>query len=200
MNSIVSFILGVVSIIAFGPQLKAQFHRPVNSLQINIPDIKINNNIFEIPVILKNKGDFDEVITDVSLYFVEKDAFNNFENNMLIAESDDVFLIEKKTNQVKILGTKLDMQSENIRVLKEIIKNKKLSLELAFTLAAKENHHITQKIDLGILDLNDMADAFTVYFNSANIEIDFKKSKPLIVVADFPRETKYDCARIYERK
>lgn len=140
LHYVLTIISLIVAIFAAVPQIKTMFHVRTHNLGIAIPDLKVNEKKFVIPMIFKNDGDYDEILTRISLDFFDGD-FHVFQ----LAETEDIFLFQKKTNYTKIFETKIDFQDKDKFIYEYCLGNKTMSLELVFEFASQDNKHVTIK-------------------------------------------------------
>lgn len=192
---ILTIVIGVISLFASIPQVKACLHKPVHNMEISIPDFNVNDNVFVIPIIFKNEGDFDEIITSISL-----DFFNDDYHVLTLAETEDIFLFQKKSNYTKIFETEIDFQNEDKFMYEYLLSNKILSLELIFNFATQENKHVSNRIKLGDVYINETLTHFDMKISIPYREIDFSNGKETIILENFPRSTEYDNFNLLERK
>lgn len=195
----ISFILTIfatiVSVFAAMPQVKAYFHKPVHNMEISIPDLRVNDNVFVVPIIFKNEGDFDEIITSISL-----DFFNDDYHVLTLAETEDIFLFQKESNYTKIFETEIDFTNEDKFMYEYLLGNKIFSLELIFNFATQENKHVTNRIKLGDVFINETLTNFEMRIAIPYKKIDFSNAKETIILGGFPRSTEYDIFKLLERK
>lgn len=97
----VSLIGIIVAIFASIPQIKEIFYKPCHALELVVPDIIVNDTTFVVPIIFNNKGDYDEFITSISLYYVEMREYG--ENNIKIAETKNIYFLSKKVFRKRFL-------------------------------------------------------------------------------------------------
>lgn len=195
LSFILTIFATIVSVFAALPQVKACFHKPVHNMEISIPDFNVNDNIFVIPIIFKNEGDFDEIITSISL-----DFFNDDYHILTLAETEDIFLFQKKSNYTKIFETEVDFQNEDKFLYEYLLGNKIFSLELVFNFSTQENKHVTNRIKLGDIYINETLSHFDMKISIPYREIDFSKEKETIILENLPRTTEYDNFKLLERK
>lgn len=195
LNFIFSTFATIASIVLIFLQIKPHFHKPVHNMEISIPDFNVNDNVFVIPMIFKNKGDFDEILTDISLAF-----FNDDYHVLTLSETEDVFLFQEKSNYTKIFETEIDFQNKDKFMYEYLLGNKILSLELIFNFATKENKHVTNRIKLGNIYINETLTNFEMSISIPYKKIDFSNTKEKIILGNFPRTTEYDYFKLIERK
>lgn len=155
----------------------------------------MNGNVFVIPMIFKNKGDFDEILTSISL-----DFFNDNYHVLTLSETEDIFLFQEKLNYTKIFETEIDFQNKDKHMYEYLLDNKTLSLELIFNFATQGNKHVTNRIKLGDIYINETLTNFEMSISSSYKRIDFSNAKETIILGNFPRTTEYDSFKLLERK
>ena len=195
LNFILAIFATVMSIILASLQIKTYFHKPVHNMEISIPDFNVNDNVFEIPIIIKNEGDFDEIITSISL-----DFFNDDYHVLTLAETEDIFLFQKKSNYTKIFEIEVDFQNEDKFMYGYLLGNKVFSLELIFNFATQENKHVTNRIKLGDIYINETLTNFEMSISLPYKKVDFSNAKETLILGNFPRTTEYDSFKLIERK
>ena len=195
LHYVLTIISLIVAIFAAVPQIKTMFHVRTHNLGIAIPDLKVNEKKFVIPMIFKNDGDYDEILTRISLDFFDGD-FHVFQ----LAETEDIFLFQKKTNYTKIFETKIDFQDKDKFIYEYCLGNKTMSLELVFEFASQDNKHVTTRVKLGDVFINDDITKFDMRISIPFKEVDFSKAKEKIVIENYPRTIEYDAFKLVERK
>lgn len=101
VGCILSIIITVFSLYSIIKPLR-------HNVSIAVPKVDINEDNIQFALVCDNKGDYDEIVTDVSLYFVENYQSNNM-NNVHIAQSNELILLPKKSIVKNILVGKLDL-------------------------------------------------------------------------------------------
>lgn len=192
---ILSIVAGTIASLAYLPQISAYFHTPEHNLGISIPDMKVKEKTFVIPMIFKNNGDFDEILTSISL-----DFFDDNQHILQLAETEDVFLFQKKSNYTKIFETELNFDNKDKIIYEYSLGNKKLSLELVFEFATQDNKHVTTRIKLGDAFINKTANNFDMRISIPYKEIDFSNNKEKLIIGNYPRPIEYDAFKLIERK
>ena len=195
LQFIISVVAAIIASLSYIPQIKAFFHKPLHNMEITIPDIKANENALTIPMIFKNNGDFDEILTNISLDFFDGDS-----HVLQLAETEDVFLFQKQSNYTKIFETEIDFQEKDKSVYEYILGGKTLSLELIYNFSAQENKHVLTRIKLGEVFVNDDLTNFDMRILIPSKKIDYSNAKEELVIENFPRSVEYDCPRLLERK
>lgn len=195
IHIITTIVATILSIIGAFPHLKSLFHKNVHNMEITIPDIKANENVLTIPMIFKNNGDFDEILTNISLDFFDGDS-----QVLQLAETEDVFLFQKQSNYTKIFETEIDFQEKDKSVYGYILGGKTLSLELIYNFSAQENKHVLTHIKLGEVFINDDLTNFDMRILIPSKKIDYSNAKEEFVIENFPRSVEYDCPKLLERK
>ena len=196
---ILQFIISVVAVtiasLSYIPQIKAYYHKPIHNIEITIPDFKVNENNFVIPMIFKNEGDYDEILTSISL-----DFFNGDSHVLQLAETDDIFLFQKKSNYTKIFETKIDFKDKDKFLYEYFLSNKLVSLELIFEFTVQENKHVTTRIKLGDVLINEDLRKFDMQISVPSKEVDFSNAKEIKIIENYPRTTDFDSFDLVERK
>ena len=78
--------------------------------------------------------------------------------------------------------------------------NKIFSLELVFNFSTQENKHVTNRIKLGDIYINETLSHFDMKISIPYREIDFSKEKETIILENLPRTTEYNNFKLLERK
>lgn len=193
----ISLIGIIVAIFASIPQIKEIFYKPCHELELIVSDIKVNNTTFVIPIIFNNKGDYDEIITSISLYYVEMADYG--ENNNQIAETENIYFLPSKNIQKKIFDITLDNESQTIRSLQAKISRNIVSLEVSFDVLTENTKHITQKLKIGDIRFGEDKMHFDMITQPNSINIDFTSASCKKTIQSFPRTTEYDPFPFIER-
>lgn len=188
-------VTGIIASLACIPQIDAFFHTPEHNLEISVPDVKVNEKSFVIPMIFKNEGDFDEILTTISLDFFDGDY-----HVLQLSETEDIFLFQKKSNYTKIFETEIDFEKKDKTIYEYFLGNKTLSVELVFEFATQDNKHVTTRIKLGDVSINEAATEFDMRIAIPYKEIDFSDAKEKIIIENYPRTNEYDAFKLLERK
>lgn len=195
IHYILTLISLILAIFAAVPQIVTLCHKRIHNLEIAIPDLKVNENYFVIPVVFKNNGDYDEILTSISL-----DFFNGESHVLELAETDNIFLFQKKSDYTKIFETRIDFQDKDMLFSEYLLGNKTLSLELVFEFVSQENKHVTTRIKLGDVFINEDLTKFDMQISVPSKEVDFSYAKEKIIIENYPRTTEYDSFKLVERK
>ncbi len=193
----ISLIGIIVAIFASVPQIKESFYKPCHELELIVLDIKINNTTFGIPVIFNNKGDYDEIITSISLWYVEMVDYG--ENNIKIAETENIYFLPRKNIQKKIFDITLDDENQIIKNLQYKISNNIVSFEVIFEVLTENTEHITQKLKIGNIRFEGDKMHFDMITQPDSINIDFTSASYKKTIQSFPRTTEYDPFPFIER-
>lgn len=185
----------VLAIFAAVPQIVTLCHKRIHNLEIVIPELKVNEKWFVIPMIFKNSGDYDEILTNISLDFFKGDF-----HILQLAETEDIFLIQKETNYTKVFETEIDFQDKDKFLYEYMLGNKTLSLELVFEFASEDNKHVTTCIKLGDVFINEDITKFDMQISIPFKEIDFSNAKEKVMIENYPRTMEYDAFKLVERK
>lgn len=193
----VSLIGIIVAIFASIPQIKEIFYKPCHALELVVPDIIVNDTTFVVPIIFNNKGDYDEFITSISLYYVEMREYG--ENNIKIAETKNIYFLPEKSVQKKMFEITLDRESETIKKLQNMISSSIVSLEVAFEVSTENIKHITQKLKIGDIQFKEDKMHFDMITQPNFINVNFASARYKKTSQSFPRTTEYDPFPFIER-
>ena len=195
LHFILTLISLLLAIFAAVPQLISLCHIRRHNLEISIPDLKVNEKYFIIPMIFKNNGDYGEILTSISL-----DFFNGESHVLQLAETDNIFLFQKKSDYKKIFETRIDFQEKDMHFYEYLLGNKMLSLELVFEFAYEENKHVTTRIKLGDVSINEDITKFDMQISIPFKEINLSNAKEKVIIENYPRTIEYDAFKLVERK
>lgn len=195
IHYILTLVSLVLAIFAAVPQIVTLCHKRIHNLEIVIPELKVNEKWFVIPMIFKNSGDYDEILTNISLDFFKGDF-----HILQLAETEDIFLIQKETNYTKVFETEIDFQDKDKFLYEYMLGNKTLSLELVFEFDSEDNKHVTTRIKLGDVFINEDITKFDMQISIPFKEIDFSNAKEKVMIENYPRTMEYDAFKLVERK
>lgn len=169
-----------------------------HELSIQIPKSTINNSTIQFAMAFYNTGDYNEIITDISCYFVENFNLSGKENNIEIAKFDSMILIDSKKSIKEIIEGKIDLNRKPFDIL--LKTNTQYTIVLGFRIVSEEGRLITEKLPIGSILLTQ--DSATGSY-TGNLElvseyktVDFRHSKPVLTITNFPRTTEYDIFKL----
>ena len=192
---VLAVVAGLIASLAYLPQVKAFFHKPIHNFEIAIPDVKVNEKTFVIPMVFKNYGDYDEILSSITLGLFDGDSCLG-----ILSETDDIYIFQKKENSAKIFETEIDFQNRTRIGFVDLLENKTLSLELIFEFITDENKHVSKHLKIGDISINEDITQFNMILKTISGIIDFSESKETIIIENYPRTTEYDPFVIKERK
>lgn len=192
---VLAAVASIIATLAYLPQVKLFFHKPVHDFQISIPDVKVNEKTFIIPIVFRNYGDYDEILSSISL-----GLFDGKYCTVIISETDDIYLFQRKENSAKIFETEIDFQNSRGIDFEYLLGNKTLSLELIFNFVTDENRHVAKRMKLGNISINEDITQFNMILKTVSEKIDFSGSKETVIIENYPRMVDYDSFNFKERK
>lgn len=192
---LLALIASIIATLAYLPQVKLFFHKPVHDFEISIPDVKVNEKTFIIPMVFRNYGDFDEILSNISL-----GLFDGEYCSAILSETDDIYLFQRKETSAKIFESEIDFQNSRGIDFEYLLENKTLSLELIFNFVTDENKHVTRRMKLGNVSINEDITQFNMILKTVSEKIDFSGSKETFIIQNYPRMIDYDPFMIKERK
>ena len=155
--------------------------------------VDINEDNIQFALVCDNKGDYDEIVTDVSLYFVENYQSNNM-NNVHIAQSNELILLPKKSTVKNVLVGKLDLNRMPFDIL--LVNDKTYTIVLNISLVKNDNKIVTNELPVGMIKvLKNSNNGFIsgdIQFIAQYRKVDFNKSKSVLTITSFPRTIEYD--------
>ena len=187
------FIGCILSIIIAVFNLYSKIKPSQHNVIIAVPKVDINEDNIQFALVCDNKGDYDEIVTDVSLYFVENYQSNNM-NNAHIAQSNELILLPKKGTVKNILVGKLDLNRIPFNIL--LVNDKTYTIVLNISLVKNDNKIVTNELLIGMIKMlknsnNDFVSG-DIQFITQYKKVDFSKSKPVLTITSFPRTIEYD--------
>lgn len=187
------FIGCILSIIIAVFNLYSKIKPSQHNVIIAVPKVDINEDNIQFALVCDNKGDYDEIVTDVSLYFVENYQSNNM-NNVHIAQSNELILLPKKSTVKNILVGKLDLNRIPFNIL--LVNDKTYTIVLNISLVKNDNKIVTNELLIGMIKMlknsnNDFVSG-DIQFITQYKKVDFSKSKPVLTITSFPRTIEYD--------
>jgi len=187
------FIGCILSIIIAVFNLYSKIKPSQHNVIIAVPKVDINEDNIQFALVCDNKGDYDEIVTDVSLYFVENYQSNNM-NNVHIAQSNELILLPKKSTVKNILVGKLDLNRIPFNIL--LVNDKTYTIVLNTSLVKNDNKIVTNELLIGMIKMlknsnNDFVSG-DIQFITQYKKVDFSKSKPVLTITSFPRTIEYD--------
>ena len=187
------FIGCILSIIIAVFNLYSKIKPSQHNVIIAVPKVDINEDSIQFALVCDNKGDYDEIVTDVSLYFVENYQSNNM-NNVHIAQSNELILLPKKSTVKNILVGKLDLNRIPFNIL--LVNDKTYTIVLNISLVKNDNKIVTNELLIGMIKMlknsnNDFVSG-DIQFITQYKKVDFSKSKPVLTITSFPRTIEYD--------
>ena len=187
------FIGCILSIIIAAFNLYSKIKPLQHNVSIAVPKVDINEDNIQFALVCDNKGDYDEIVTDVSLYFVENYESNNM-NNAHIAQSNELILLPKKGTVKNILVGKLDLNRIPFNIL--LVNDKTYTIVLNISLVKNDNEIVTNELPIGMIKIlknsnNDFVSG-DIQFITQYKKVDFSKSKPVLTITSFPRTIEYD--------
>lgn len=192
---LLAVIASIIATLAYLPQVKLFFHKPIHDFEISIPYIKVNEKTFIIPMVFRNYGDFDEILSNISLRL-----FDGEYCSAILSETDDIYLFQRKETSAKIFESEIDFQNSRGIDFEYLLENKTLSLELIFNFVTDENKHVTRRMKLGNISINEDITQFNMILKTVSEKIDFSGSKETFIIQNYPRMIDYDPFMIKERK
>ena len=186
VGCILSIIITVFSLYSIIKPLR-------HNVNIAVPKVDINEDNIQFALVCDNKGDYDEIVTDVSLYFVENYQSNNM-NNVHIAQSNELILLPKKSTVKNVLVGKLDLNRMPFDIL--LVNDKTYTIVLNISLVKNDNEIVTNELPIGMIKIlknsnNDFVSG-DIQFITQYKKVDFSKSKPVLTITSFPRTIEYD--------
>lgn len=187
------FIGCILSIIIAVFNLYSKIKPSQHNVIIAVPKVDINEDNIQFALVCDNKGGYDEIVTDVSLYFVENYQSNNM-NNVHIAQSNELILLPKKSTVKNILVGKLDLNRIPFNIL--LVNDKTYTIVLNTSLVKNDNKIVTNELLIGMIKMlknsnNDFVSG-DIQFITQYKKVDFSKSKPVLTITSFPRTIEYD--------
>ena len=157
--------------------------------------MKVYEKTFIIPMTFKNYGDYDEILSSITLGLFDGDSCV-----AVLSETDDIYLFPKKENSVKIFKTEIDFQNATRFDFEYLLENKTLSLELIYVFVVDGNKHVSKHLKIGDISINEDITHFNMVLKTISGKLDFSESKETIIIENYPRTTEYDPFVIKERK
>ena len=186
VGCILSIIITVFSLYSIIKPLR-------HNVNIAVPKVDINEDNIQFALVCDNKGDYDEIVTDVSLYFVENYQSNNM-NNVHIAQSNELILLPKKSTVKNVLVGKLDLNRMPFDIL--LVNDKTYTIVLNISLVKNDNKIVTNELPVGMIKvLKNSNNGFIsgdIQFITQYRKVDFNKSKSVLTITSFPRTIEYD--------
>ena len=186
VGCILSIIITVFSLYSIIKPLR-------HNVNIAVPKVDINEDNIQFALVCDNKGDYDEIVTDVSLYFVENYQSNNM-NNVHIAQSNELILLPKKSTVKNVLVGKLDLNRMPFDIL--LVNDKTYTIVLNISLVKNDNKIVTNELPVGMIKvLKNSNNGFIsgdIQFIAQYRKVDFNKSKSVLTITSFPRTIEYD--------
>ena len=181
VGCILSIIITVFSLYSIIKPLR-------HNVNIAVPKVDINEDNIQFALVCDNKGDYDEIVTDVSLYFVENYQSNNM-NNVHIAQSNELILLPKKSTVKNVLVGKLDLNRMPFDIL--LVNDKTYTIVLNISLVKNDNKIVTNELPVGMIKvLKNSNNGFIsgdIQFITQYRKVDFNKSKSVLTITSFPR-------------
>ncbi len=192
---VLTVVASIIASLAYLPQVKTFFYKPIHNFEIAIPDVKVNEKTFIIPMTFKNYGDYDEILSSITLGLFDGDFCV-----AVLSETDDIYLFQKKENSAKIFETEIDFQNGTRFDFEDLLENKTLSLELIYVFVVDGNKHVSKHLKIGDISINEDITHFNMVLKTISGKLDFSESKETIIIENYPRTTEYDPFVIKERK
>ena len=190
VGCILSIIITVFSLYSIIKPLR-------HNVNIAVPKVDINEDNIQFALVCDNKGDYDEIVTDVSLYFVENYQSNNM-NNVHIAQSNELILLPKKSTVKNVLVGKLDLNRMPFDIL--LVNDKTYTIVLNISLVKNDNKIVTNELPVGMIKvLKNSNNGFIsgdIQFIAQYRKVDFNKSKSVLTITSFPRTIEYDTFKL----
>ena len=161
-----------------------------HNIEVVIPCGNVFDNIIEVPLLFKNKGDYDELISGINFYFVENYNVKNKENYINIASNKNILTIKKQEHKKIVPNFPVNLEDERFDFL--INNNRDYIFLLGIEIIKENGLSLYEKIPFGFIKIADRKEVAHIEFYPTQKNIDFSLERYRLTITSLPRATQFD--------